>query len=160
MDNQNPNQYQQTYQQPYQQPQYYQSNAPLLKTDRSVWKYILFSLLTFGIYSIVMYTKIANEINLTASGRDGKKTTHYCLAAFIFTPLTCGIYGLYWWHTISNRIGEEARARGIYTTFGATTFWLWQLVGIFICGIGPFVYIHKLCETMNQINDSYNHFGR
>lgn len=159
--------YQQTYQQPvYEQPQmnyqqpYQQYNGPLLTTDRSIWKFILFSIITLGIYPIVVYTKIANEINLVASARDGKKTTHYCLMAFVLAPITCGIYGLYWWHTISNRIGEEARARGSYTTFNAGTFWLWQLVGTFVCGIGPFIFIHKLLETMNEINSSYNRFGR
>lgn len=147
----------------YQQNQYqqqYQSMGPILKTDRSIGKFILFSILTCGIYAIFFYTGIADDINRVASGRDGKKTTHYCLMSFVLAPLTCGIYGLYWWHTISERIGEEARARGIYTDFSATTFWLWQLVGAVLCGIGPFIYVHMLCKTMNQINASYNQFGR
>ena len=153
---------QQNYQQ-YQQNQYqqtYQNMGPLLKTDRSLVKFILLSIITCGIYAIIFYSKIGEDINRVASGRDGKKTTHYCLAAFIFTPLTCGIYAFYWWHTISDRIGEEARARGIYTDFSATTFWLWQLVGAVLCGIGPFIYIHKLCKVMNDINNNYNQFGR
>lgn len=154
------NQYQQNqYQQnQYQQP--YQSMGPLLKTDRSLVKFIIFSILTCGIYSIFFYTGIADDINRVASGRDGKKTTHYCLMTFVLAPITCGIYAFYWWHTISDRIGEEARARGIYTDFSATTFWLWQLVGAVLCGIGPFIYIHKLCKVMNDINNSYNQFGR
>ena len=149
------NQYQQNQ---YQQP--YQSMGPLLKTDRSLVKFIIFSILTCGIYSIFFYTGIADDINRVASGRDGKKTTHYCLMTFVLAPITCGIYAFYWWHTISDRIGEEARARGIYTDFSATTFWLWQLVGAVLCGIGPFIYIHKLCKVMNDINNSYNQFGR
>ena len=154
------NQYQQNqYQQnQYQQP--YQSMGPLLKTDRSLLKYIIFSILTCGIYSIFFYTGIADDINRVASGRDGKKTTHYCLMTFVLAPITCSINAFYWWHTISDRIGEEARARGIYTDFSATTFWLWQLVGAVLCGIGPFIYIHKLCKVMNEINYSYNQYGR
>jgi len=145
--------------QPYQNQQY-QSMGPLLKTDRSIGKFILFSILTCGIYTIFFYTGIADDINRVASARDGKKTTHYCLMSFVLAPITCGIYGLYWWHTISERIGEEARARGVQTDFSATTFWLWQLVGAVLCGIGPFIYVHMLCKVMNQINASYNQFGR
>lgn len=154
------NQYQQNqyqYQQ-YQPP--YQGMGPLLKTDRSVWKFILFSILTCGIYPLIFFSGISDDINRIASGRDGKKTMHYCLMAFIFSPLTCGIYQLYWWHTISERIGEETRARGIYTDFGAMTFWLWYVVGSLICGLGPLMYVHMLCKTMNELNTNYNQFGR
>ena len=161
------NQYQQNqYQQnQYQQNQYqtyqpYQNMGPLLKTDRSVWKFILFSILTCGIYSIIFFSGISDDINRVASGRDGKKTTHYCLMSFVLSPITCGIYQFYWWHTISERIGEETRARGIYTDFSATTFWLWYVVGSLLCGLGPLVYVHMLCKTMNQLNTNYNQFGR
>lgn len=156
---QNQNQYQNQYQgQAYQQP--YQNMGPLLKTDRSLLKFILFSILTCGIYSIIFFSSISDDINRIATGRDGKRTTHYCLMTFILSPLTCGIYAFYWWHTFSERIGEEARARGIYTDFSATTFWLWYVVGSLVCGLGPFVYVHMLCKTMNQLNTNYNQFGR
>jgi len=155
------NQYQQNqYQQNQYQYQSYQSMGPILKTDRSIGKFILFSILTCGIYAIIFFSGISDDINRVASGRDGKKTTHYCLMSFILSPLTCGIYAFYWWHTISERIGEETRARGIYTDFSATTFWLWYVVGTLICGIGPLVYVHMLCKTMNQLNTNYNQFGR
>lgn len=153
------NQYQQNQYQ-YQNYQQYQNMGPILKTDRSVWKFILFSILTCGIYSIIFFSGISDDINRVASGRDGKKTTHYCLMSFVLSPLTCGIYAFYWWHTISERIGEETRARGIYTDFSATTFWLWYVVGSLICGLGPLMYVHMLCKTMNQLNTNYNQFGR
>lgn len=153
------NQYQQNQYQ-YQNYQQYQNMGPLLKTDRSVWKFILFSILTCGIYSIIFFSGISDDINRVASGRDGKKTTHYCLMSFVLSPITCGIYAFYWWHTLSDRIGEETRARGIYTDFSATTFWLWYVVGTLICGLGPLMYVHMLCKTMNQLNTNYNQFGR
>ena len=152
-------QYQNQYQgQAYQQP--YQNMGPLLKTDRSVWKFILFSIITCGIYPFIFFSGISDDINQIATGRDHKKTLHYCLMAFILSPLTCGIYAFVWWHMISDRIGEETRARGIYTDFSATTFWLWYVVGSLVCGLGPLVYVHMLCKTMNQLNTNYNQFGR
>lgn len=55
----------------------YQTNpAPVaqLKTDRGLVKFILLSLVTLGIYSIVYYSCISSDINIIASRYDGKKT--------------------------------------------------------------------------------------
>ena len=49
-----------------------------MKTDRSLWKVILLNIITCGIYGIVFYTSIADDINEIARN-DGKKTMHYCL---------------------------------------------------------------------------------
>lgn len=129
-----------------------------LKTNRSLLRCLLFSFITFGIYSIVFYSALGEDINITASKRDGKKTMHYCLLIFIVSPITLSIGGVVWFHKISNRIGEEARARGIATNFSAGSFWLWNTLGALIL-IGPFVYIHKLCKTMNAICEDYNAKG-
>ena len=48
-----------------------------LKTNRSLLKFILLSLITFGIYGIVVMSSISNDINLIAGRYDGKKTMHY-----------------------------------------------------------------------------------
>lgn len=144
----------------YGQPQYNMPpyGAPQLKSDRGLLKFILFNLITCGIYSIAFFSSLGEDINLIASRRDGKKTMHYCLITFLFSWLTCGIAPIVWFHKVSARIGDEARARGINTSFGASSFWLWYVLGSLIV-VGPFVYIHKLCETMNQIDMDYNRRG-
>ena len=156
----NPNQYQQPqYQQ--QQPQYQQAPyqpQKVLNQDRALWKVIVFGMLTCGIYGIVIWSGIGEDLNIAASRRDGKKTMHYCLAYFVLTPVTCGIYGIIWMHQISQRIGDEARARGMMTDFGASTFWLWNVLGSMII-VGPFIYMHKLLQAMNYIAGSYNANG-
>ena len=70
-----------------------QSNSPLLqlKTNRGLLKFILLSLITFGIYGIVVMSSVSTDINLIAGKYDGKKTMHYCLVYFIFSWLTLGI---------------------------------------------------------------------
>lgn len=129
-----------------------------LKTDRGVLKYILFTLLTCGIYGIVFWSSVGEDMNYIASRRDGRKTMHYCLLSFVIAPITCGIGVLVWNHKLAERIGEEARVRGIDTDFDAVTFWLWGVLGIFIL-VGPYVYVHKLCNVMNEICTSYNQNG-
>lgn len=160
---------QQPYQQnPYQQPMYqppmyqnpYQQSRPFrpMRTDRSLLSYILLTLLTCGIYNIVFYSDLADDVNFVTVPRGYNKLMHYCLMYFIVSPFTCGIYSLVWFHSFSARIGDEARARGINTSFGAGSFWLWYVLGLLFV-VGPFIYIYQLCSTMNMICEDYNRRG-
>ena len=132
-------------------------NTPVrqLKTNKGLVKYILLSLITFGIYPLVIMSSISSDINLIASRYDGKKTMHYCLLTFIFTWLTFGIAPFVWYHRISNRLGNELNRRGIAYSFGAGSFWGWFILGSFIF-VGPFIYIHKLFKAMNLLSADYN----
>ena len=69
-----------------------------LNTNRSLIKYILLSLITFGIYGLVVMSGISEDINTIASRYDNKKTMHYCLIVFLFSWLTLGIAVLVWYH--------------------------------------------------------------
>ena len=134
-----------------------QTPARQLKTDRNMWIVILLGFVTCGIYNIIFYTKLGEDLNLIAQ-RDGKKTMHYCLVFFLLSPITCGIFSIVWMHGISQRIGDAARARNVNTDFGAGTFWLWNVLGALIL-VGPFIYLHKLCTAMNAACENYNRMG-
>lgn len=129
-----------------------------LKTNRGLIKLILLSLITFGIYPLVMYTKMTNEINLIATPHDGKKSMHYLLMVLIVAPITLGIAGIVWQHRICNRMGAELQRRGIAYKFSAGTFWGWCVLGALI-GIGPLVFTHKYIKAQNLINADYNAKG-
>lgn len=133
------------------------STAPVgqLKTNKGLLKTILLSLITFGIYPLVVMSAVSNDINVVASRYDGKKTMHFCLLAFIVAPITFGIGGIVWYHRISNRIGAELARRGIGYSFSAGTYWGWSVLGALI-GIGPLVYMHKLFKAVNLMNAHYN----
>ena len=133
------------------------NTAPVaqLNTKRGLLKFILLTIVTFGIYSIVYYSSISSDINQIASRYDGKKTMHYCLLMFVVAPLTFGIAGIVWCHRISARIGNELSRRGISYSFGAGTFWGWNVLGALI-GVGPFIYLHKLSKAMNLLCADYN----
>lgn len=146
-------------QQPYMQQQTMMAPpARRLSTDRGLLKYILLSLVTFGIYAIVVMSTISDDINLIASRYDGRKTMHFCLLAFLVAPITLGIGTLVWYHNLSDRIGNELIRRGINHQFGASTFWLWNVLGSFIL-VGPFVYFHKFFTAMNLLSENYNNTG-
>ena len=129
-----------------------------MKTNRSLWRYILFNIITLGIYSLVFYSSISDDVNRICSRYDGKKTMHYCLLFFLVAPVTLGIGGVVWYHRLSGRIGAELTRRGVAYTFGAGDFWLWNVLGSFIV-VGPFVYLHKLATAMNKLAESYNTAG-
>ena len=132
--------------------------ARQLKTNRGMIKFILLSFITCGIYSIVFYSSLGENINEIASRYDNKKTMHYCLLFFLVGPITCELASIVWMHNISKRIGDEARRRGVNTNFGAGTFWLWNVLGSLII-VGPFIYMYKLCKTMNDLCEQYNRVG-
>jgi hypothetical protein len=125
---------------------------------RSALKYYLLSFITFGIYGVWFKARIGDDLGVIAGRYDGKRTTSYWLAWFLLIPLTFGIYYLVWHHKLSKRIGRELRRRGHVSTFGAGTFWLWNVLGSCIL-VGPFIYMHKLCHTMNRLSRDYNQFG-
>lgn len=129
--------------------------AKQLKTNRGLVKYILLSLVTLGIYPLVVMSAVSTDINIIASRYDGKKTMHFCLLAFIFSWLTFGIAPIVWYHKISARIGNELDRRGISYSFGAGSFWGWYVLGSMIV-VGPLVYLHKLLKAMNLLSENYN----
>lgn len=133
------------------------SAAPVgqLKTNRGLLKTILLTIVTFGIYGIVFYSGISEDINAIASRYDGKKTMHYCLLCFLIGPITLEIGTLVWFHKLSNRIGSELQRRGINYGFSAKTFWGWNVLGALIL-VGPFVYMAKMCTAMNELCANYN----
>lgn len=140
------------------QPAYYNPPAIQLRTNRSLLKYILLSLITFGIYGLVVMSHISEEINSVAERHDGKHTMHFCLIIFVFSWLTLGIVPLVWQTRLSNRIGNELSYRGINYRFSGGTFWGWGILGMLIL-VGPFIYTHKLLKAMNLINADYNRRG-
>lgn len=127
----------------------------MLRTNRGMVKFFLLSLITLGIYGIVVKSHVSEEINQVASSRDGKHTMHYCLVFFIFSWLTAGIVPLVWMHRLCNRIGDELAARKLSYSIGAGTFWGWGIFGSLIL-VGPFVFYYKFFKAMNLINGDYN----
>lgn len=129
-----------------------------LKTNRGLLKFILLSVITCGIYGIWVMSTVSSDINVIASRYDGKKTMHYLLMSLIFSWLSLGIVPIVWYHRISKRIGNELDRRNINYSFGAGSFWGWNVLGSLIA-IGPLVYTHKLLKAMNKLCEDYNVHG-
>lgn len=134
----------------------YRPKAPALQlpTERGLAKMVFLGILTLGIYPTVIWSRIVTELNLAASRYDGARTMSYfgmCLLA----PITLMIYPIVWFHCFCRRVGAELERRGIQYKFGASAFWLWNVLGSLIL-VGPFIFVHKLMKAMNMINKDFN----
>ena len=98
-----------------------------LTTGRGLILLWVLSLVTLGIYPMVMWSRMSVEINMVASRYDGKRTVHFMWMPFL-GALTCGIYFFVWIHKLCNRVGDELRRRNIQYRFSAATYWLWTFV--------------------------------
>ena len=164
------------------------SNAPKIQlpTKRGLGKMIIFSILTLGIYPMVIWSRLAGEVNMVASRYDGERSVSF-FGMLMLAPITLGIHSLVWMHKLCRRIGAELQRRNINSNFGARDFWLWYMLFGFLSSvlsgagafmatmdigvlavqcvlfgvgamalIGPFVFLHKLLKAMNQMNADFN----
>ena len=129
-----------------------------LRTNRGAAKFILLSMITFGIYGLICMMNVGSDLNTIAARHDGKKTMNYILVALLLTPITLGIAMFVWMHRVSARIGSELDQRGIMASFGAKQFWLWCVLGSLIL-VGPIVFYHKFFKCMNMLAEDYNMSG-
>ena len=146
-------------QQAYQPNNYYGATTPpapgsaLIDANRSLLVVILLSIVTCGIYSWWFTYKLAQDMNTVCN--DGDKTPG--LATFILLSIvTCGIYGYYWHYKIGNRQQANAPIYGFTIQENGTSVLLWDTLGIFLCGIGPFVALNIIIKNMNMLAAAYN----
>lgn len=148
----------QNYQQAQPQQQYAVPPRPHLESNRGLVKFILLSFITCGIYAIIAYYKITEDINTICRPYDNKTTMNYLVATLLLGPVTCGIYPIIWMHNLCNRIGDNLKHRGLPESFGAGTFWGWGVLGSLIV-IGPLVFLHKFLKATNSLAADYNARG-
>jgi len=115
-----------------------------LKTNRNIWKFLFLNIVTIGVYNIIMLTVLGQELNTIAGPHDGRKTMHFFLMLLLM-PFTLGISLLVWMHKFSGRIAIELKRRNAVLPFpfGASTFWLWNLVWTAVFGsvFAMFVFV-------------------
>lgn len=128
-----------------------------MKTNRGLLKFILLAPLTLGIYPLIVLCGISGDLNTIAKPTDGKDTMNWIIAQLLGC-VTFGILPLIWWHTTCERIGTQLNKRGIGYSFGAGSFWIFDvlLAWTVIC---PLIFMHKFFKSMNLISESYNNIG-
>lgn len=126
----------------------------MITTNRGLVKYILLSLLTFGIYGLWFVHGVAKDANIICYG-DGKKTAGL-IKVILLSIITCGVYSYFWHYNIGNRLAENAIRYGLEFSENGTTILIWMIVGMITFGIGNFVVISILSKNMNLLAIEHN----
>lgn len=134
----------------------YGSVPPRLKTDRSLLKFILFNLITCGIYGWYFVYCLARDLNTACDG-DGRDTPGL-LPFLLLSFVTCGIYALFWYYSAGNRLAYNAPRYGISFQENGTTILLWFLLGSLLCGLGSWVAVYIIIKNTNLLCGAYNRY--
>ena len=127
---------------------------PKLQTNRSMWKLMIFGILTLGIYAIIFFIPFSFDIEKIHPSREREKLMNF-LWAYIFSLFTFSIVMTVWHYQRARRVEEAMSKRKIEYEFNTSHFWGWYFFGSLIL-VGPFIYFHKLCRAMNLLCEDYN----
>lgn len=124
-----------------------------LKTKRGFWKWLLLTIITFGIYEFYMIYKMSKEVNLTCKdcGKDVGGLGFYLL----FSLLTLGFYSLYWHYRICEKMSDLMKKHGRVPRITGGGYLLWVIFGTLII-VGPLVAFIKEIHSWNDTNEIYN----
>ncbi len=125
-----------------------------LKTNRSMILFYLLTAITCGIYGIIFLHNLAKDTNV-ACKQDGKKSAGV-VALILLSPITCGIYAIVWWCKLASRLNDNCVRNNLPSKTSGGSFICWMIFGSMLCGIGPFVAMHKLLKTANTLMADYN----
>ena len=125
-----------------------------LRTDRSLLVYVLLTIVTCGIYSLVFIYQLIQDVNMACDG-DGDETPGFWMY-FLLTLVTCGIYGYVWYYKLGNRLQYNCARYGQPTNEDGAAVLLWMLLGSLLCGVGVFIGWHILIKNTNTVCAGYN----
>lgn len=125
----------------------------MMKTDRSFGMFLLLSIITFGIYSIIFFYNYVEDLNVVCA-KDGKSSMNY-IVVWLLSLVTGGIFMYVWYYMIGDRLEQNCRAYGVPSSSSGTSLLLWSLLGSLII-VGPFIAQYKMIEDLNNLSIAYN----
>lgn len=124
----------------------------MIKEDRRLWKLLLFTIPTFGIYNIIFWFQLTRDLN--DMNREEKKLKNYILVLFL-SIFTLGIYRWVWFFYLADREQTTGEQLGLRIKPGPGTILFWRLFGTFIL-IGPLISDYYVIRNMNRLAKEYN----
>ena len=124
--------------------------------ERSFWKYVLLSIVTCGIYSIVFFYSWTEENNRICAG-DGKDSQNYIIV-LLLSLVTCGIYFYVWIYQRAQRLQDNAPRYGLQITDSGSNILLFTILGSFIGG-GAYIGEYFLIKNQNMLAAAYNQYN-
>lgn len=109
--------------------------------QRSVATAIVLSLITCGIYGIIWFITLTDEINFVSNNQDDTSGG----VAFLLTLVTCGIYGWYWYYNMGEKLDRASMDKGLPSQSRGI---LYLLLGIFGFGIISYALMQ---DSLNKL---------
>lgn len=117
-------------------------------------RFLVFSILTLGIYGFYTMYRLAKDMNVICNG-DGKRSPNFFVVCLL-SLVTCDVYGYYWYYMQAKRLYEAAPGYGVTVKEKGSTILLWMTVGSLLFGLGPLIGFYKLFKNRNLIANQYN----
>ena len=125
----------------------------MMKTNRSVLKFVLLGLVTFGIYDIVFYYYLNEDMNKMQ--KDRKISQMNFVGVFFLGLVTLGIVPLIWFIKFGFRFYDEAKYKKVKTEGNAWWFILGTLLLDWTVAV-PIITHYQMINTMNRLAEDYN----
>ena len=118
---------------------------------RSIGMYYFLNVITFGIYGLVFWSKLAKDVETVCAG-DGQKTIKY-MPSWLLSIITLGIFGIVWKAKVAKRLQANAERYSFrYSEGGGLT----ALYSVFCYPLAHFIIIknfNKMAKAFNEYND-------
>ena len=125
----------------------------MIREDRNIALFILLSIVTCGIYPLVFWYQVADDMNKMCDG-DGEKTQGGGLLILLFL-CTCGIYQFIWFYQLAERLQKNGAKFNLEFSEDGTTVLLWMLLGSLII-VGPYIAYYFMINNLNKLAAAYN----
>lgn len=132
--------------------------APADDTNRKFWKYLVFGVLTLGIYDLFFMHGLIKDMNRACSYAEGsdEDNSPSLIVYILLTAVTFGIYNFFWYYKQGDRLRRCGRKYGIDIDDKGSTYLLWMILGSLLVGIGPLIATYMLISNCNKVCRCYN----
>ena len=129
-----------------------------LNDQRRMWKYIIFGVLTLGIYDFYLEWTMINDMNIACGYKekdDSNRSPHFLIRALL-SLVTLSIYMWVWFYKQGNRLKNVGEEYGVKIDEKGSTYILWMLFGSLLFGVGPWIALYLFICNVNRICHAYN----
>lgn len=126
----------------------------MIQENRRLWKLILLTIPTFGIYNIYFWFRLTQDLN--EMNQNEKRLCNYILVCFL-SIITLGIYRWVWFFWVADRIQVNGEKYGIKLSPGPGVTLAVRLFGTFAFVVGgQWLSDLFVIHNMNKLAVKYN----
>lgn len=126
---------------------------------RAAWKYVVFGMLTLGIYDLICMKGILEKLD-TVCGyveRSGEGRAPAYRKFVLLTVFTLGIYGCVCCCRQGERLRQAAGQYGVEIKQRGRDYALWYCPGLLLLFTGPFIALYLLVENLSKVSAAHRY---